>query len=206
MVSLSGVEAEGVGGRVEPVLVTDLKQWAYCPRIVFYRQTMPGAGKPTYKMEEGRSAQEMIEELEMRRTLREYGLEGARRRFGVWLEDDGVGLAGKLDLLLEGEREAAVVDFKLTAGDVAENHRLQLAGYAVLVEGALGLPVGRAFLYRIPDNRVFHVEVTGALRERVRRAVEAIRWMRNQQLCPEPTPVRGRCLECEYANYCGDVW
>ena len=23
---------------------------------------------------------------------------------------------------------------------------------------------------------------------------------------PEPTDVRKRCEECEYANYCGDVW
>jgi len=36
--------------------VTDLKQWAYCRRIVYYQQRMPGVGKPTYKMEEGKTA------------------------------------------------------------------------------------------------------------------------------------------------------
>ena len=25
-------------------------------------------------------------------------------------------------------------------------------------------------------------------------------------LLPEPTEQRKRCEECEYANYCGDVW
>ena len=190
----------------ELVLVTDLKQWAYCPRIVYYRCTMSGAARASYKMEEGKAAQEMIESLELRRTLREYGLEGARRQFGVWLKADEVGLTGKLDLLLEGEGVAGVVDFKLTSGEPAENHRLQLAGYALLVEAVLGLPVGECFFYRIPDGKVYRVVISEELRQKALRAVEAIREMAASQWCPEPTPVRGRCVECEYANYCGDVW
>ena len=27
--------------------VTELKQWAYCPRVVFYHRTMPTAGRMT---------------------------------------------------------------------------------------------------------------------------------------------------------------
>ena len=188
------------------VLVTDLKQCAYCPRIVYYRWVMGGGGKATYKMEEGKAAQEMIEGLELRRTLREYGLEGARRRFGVWLEDEKLGLAGKLDLLLEGEGSGAAVDFKLTSGEPGENHRLQLAGYALLAEAALGLTVGCGFIYRIPDGRVFRIAMTEELRERARAALAAIRGMAEGEWCPEATAVRGRCVECEYANYCADVW
>ena len=40
--------------------VTDLKQWAYCPRIVYFQQRMPGVGKQTYKMGEGKAAQEVL--------------------------------------------------------------------------------------------------------------------------------------------------
>ena len=167
---------------------------------------MTGAGRATYKMEEGLRAQELIESLEMRRTLREYGLEGAERQFGIWLNDERTGLAGKLDLLLKMEDTAAVVDFKLTSGEVGENHRMQLAGYAVLVESALGMKVPVTFLFRIPDNRVFPVPVTDELRGRVREAVTAIRRMRETEELPEATAVRTRCVECEYANYCGDVW
>lgn len=186
--------------------VTELRQWAYCPRVVYYHRIMPGAGRSTYKMEEGLRAQELIEGLEMRRTLREYGLGDAERQFGVWLSDEELGLSGKLDLLLRGERTAAVVDFKLTSGDVGENHRMQLAGYSVLVEKVLGLAAPTAFLFRIPDNKVFAVDVSGELRERAIGSVAAIRSMRESQELPEPTPVRARCTECEYANYCGDVW
>jgi CRISPR-associated exonuclease Cas4 len=188
------------------VLVTDLKQWAYCQRIVYYRQVMPGIGKPTFKMEEAGRAQELIESLELRRTIQKYGLENARRRFGVWLADEEVGLSGRVDLLLEGDNEACVVDFKLTAGEPGENHRMQLSGYALLVERALGLRVRRTFLYRIPDGRVFEVAMEAGWAERVKGAVAAIRRACDAQVLPERTVVGGRCVECEYQNYCGDVW
>ena len=186
--------------------ITDLKQWAYCPRVVYYHRVMPAVAHPTYKMKEGKAAQEMIETLEMRRTLREYGFESAHRRFGVWLENKELGLSGKIDLLLEGAEEIAVVDFKLTSGEPGQNHRIQLAGYSLLAESACGLPARQTFLYRIPDGRIFVERVTEELRRAVRAAITDIRRTGETQLCPEPTAVRGRCVECEFANYCADVW
>jgi CRISPR-associated exonuclease Cas4 len=186
--------------------VTELRQWAYCPRVVYYHLTMPGAGRSTYKMEEGLRAQDLIEGLEMRRTLREYGLAEAERQFGVWLSDPDLGLSGKLDLLLRGTGSAAVVDFKLTSGEVRENHRVQLAGYSVLVERVLGLRVSAAFIFRIPDNNVIAVPMTDELRARVFEGVDAIHKMKSSEELPAPTEVRSRCVECEYANFCGDIW
>jgi CRISPR-associated exonuclease Cas4 len=189
-----------------PIPVTDLKQWAYCARVVYYHRVLPGAGQATWKMREALAAQDMIERLEMRRGLREYGWEGAGRRFGLWLADEGLGLNGKLDLLLVREGEGAVVDFKLTSGEMGDNHRMQLSGYAVLVEAALGLRVDTAFMYRIPDDRVFAFAVTEGWKRRVSEAVRAIRELQETAWCPEATAVRARCAECEYVNYCGDVW
>lgn len=184
-----------------------MKQWAYCPRIVYYQHFFgSGSGKATFKMQEGKSAQELIEELEMRRTLAKYGMEGARRVFGLWLQDEELGLSGKLDLLLEGDGRGSVVEFKLTSGEVGENHRLQLGGYGLLVEAVRGVRVECGFVYRIPDGRVFPVEVDEGLRRKVRDAMGSMSAMIEEERQPAPTEVRGRCVECEYANYCGDVW
>jgi CRISPR-associated exonuclease Cas4 len=191
---------------VDLIPVTDLKQWAYCPRVVYYHRVMPAPQRPTYKMKEGLAAQDLIENRETRRTLREYDLDSASRRFGLWLDNKELGLAGKIDLLLEAKDEIAVVDFKLTSGEPGQNHRLQLAGYSLLAEAALGVPARRAFLYRIPDNRIFPEPVTEQLRRAVKTAVADIRRTGDTQFCPEPTEVRGRCVECEFANYCADVW
>jgi len=190
----------------ELITAGELKNWAYCRRVVFYRRHMREASRATFKMREGIAAQELVERLEMRRTLVEYGLTGWQRRFGLWLTAPRAGLSGKLDLILEGDGEAAPVDFKLTTGPVGENHRMQLAAYAVLIEEALGVTVKRAFLYRIPDDEVFVVEVGSREKAAVAAAVEAIRRMDEMEMLPEATEMVARCRECEYANYCGDVW
>ena len=59
--------------------VTELKQWAYCERIVYYHRVMPGIGQQTFKMREALAAQDLVEHLEMRGALQAYGLAGARR-------------------------------------------------------------------------------------------------------------------------------
>jgi CRISPR-associated exonuclease Cas4 len=174
--------------------------------VTDYHRVMPAVGKPTFKMKEAVAAQDLVESLEMRRGLEAYGLDGAQRRFNVWLSDEALGLSGKADLLLEAPGRVAVVDFKLTSGELGDNHRAQLAGYSMLAEAVLGVRAERAFVYRIPDNRIFAVEITAELRGEVLAAVDAIRKMCEVQWWPPPTPVRGRCVECEFANYCADVW
>jgi CRISPR-associated exonuclease Cas4 len=192
--------------RTELIPVTDLKQWAYCERIVYYHRVMPVYGQPTFKMKEALAAQDLIESLEMRRGLRAYGFEGAVRRFGVWLSNETLGLSAKTDLILQREDSLAVVDFKLTAGDPGENHRMQLAAYTMLAEAEYHVPSPLAFLYRIPDNRIFPIEINEVLRQAVTMAVKRIREMELSQGFPPPTSVHKRCAECEYVNYCADVW
>ena len=196
-----------------PVLLrmTDLKNWAYCRRVVYYHRLMPDAAPMTGKMRSGLKAQELMEKLELRRTLERYGFDGAatRRLYGSWLMSEALGLSGRVDLALlrEDTGEAAVVDYKLTSGEPGDNHRMQLHGYAMLVESAYpGVTVSRAFLYRIPDDRVFVIPIEEEWRERVREAVVGIGEMVREQALPEATEVRGRCEDCEFANYCGDVW
>jgi len=185
----------------------EIKNWFYCPRVVYYRRKMPEASKPTFKMQEAIRAQDLIERLEIRRTLKAYGLvDGYERRFDQWLSSEELGMTGRLDLLLQGPDEAIPVDFKLTAGEPGVNHRMQLGAYAVLVEAVLGLPCRRAYLYRIPDDRVFLIEGDSETKERVRLAATAMREMDELEELPEATELRSRCEDCEYANFCGDVW
>jgi CRISPR-associated exonuclease Cas4 len=121
--------------------VTDLKQYAYCPRIPFYQNVMGFVGKSTYKMQRGRESQAAIEGLERRRKLREYGLLQGRRHFGPWLYSKSLGLSGKLDLLIETDDACYPVDFKYTTGRPHHNHLLQLAGYSLLVSAEFSKPV-----------------------------------------------------------------
>ena len=191
-----------------PILlnVGDLKQWFYCPRVVFYHRFTPSAGVPTAKMKLALDAQAQIEALEARRSLKPYGLDEAQRIFNPWLSSDAVGLQGRPDLILEASNSIAVVDFKLTSGEVTDNLAAQLTAYSMIAEDIYKKPAPLGFIYRIPDSAVLPVEITPARRTSIQAASTAIFAMLEAEALPEPTPFRKRCEDCEYANFCGDIW
>ena len=198
--------------------VTDLKQYAYCPRIPFYQHVMGFDGKPTRKMARGREAQAAIEALEQRRTLREYGakrkrnsaqlheLSEGRRHFAPWLTSHELGLAGKLDLLIETDAACFPVDFKYTSCRPHRNHQLQLAGYALLVEEAFCKPVPAGFIFLTLNDEIVGIPMTPVLMSEARSALRELAMMIEHEQFPEPTPIRNRCTDCEYRNFCGDVF
>jgi CRISPR-associated exonuclease Cas4 len=186
--------------------VTDLKQWAYCPRIPYYHHVMPVDFTRTYKMERGRDVEAAVQAMEQRRGFRRYGLERGERRFGVWLYSATLRLAGKLDLLIVTEDAAYPVDFKDTDGGVRHNHRVQLAAYAMIVEEALALPVPMAFIYLVPSRQLVTVSVGGKEKDQVMRAIVEMRRVIDEEDIPHPTLVRARCTACEFRNYCADIW
>lgn len=63
--------------------VTDLKQYLYCPRVVFYRYCLPDVRPVTFKMQAGIAAQDRVTELEKRRSLRAYDVVAGTRHFHV---------------------------------------------------------------------------------------------------------------------------
>lgn len=185
--------------------VNDLKQYAYCPRIIFYQYVMPVDKAETYKMGRGRVAEAEVDELEKRRGLSRYGLDKGVRRFHVFVKSERLGLSGKLDLLIETPEALIPVDFKLTSGDVQPNHVLQLCGYALILEDSHAKPVERGFVYLIPQKDVREVVFTEATRKEAMDAVAAIRKMIEGEILPTPTVNQNRCEECEFRNYCNDV-
>lgn len=186
--------------------VTDLKQFAYCPRIPFYQHAMGFHGKATFKMEQGKTAQAAVESLEKRRRLREYGLSEGKRHFGVSLFSPSLGISGKLDLLIETESACFPVDFKYTTGRPHRNHQFQLAGYALLAAQHFKKPVPAGFIFITTDDVVFRFPMTEILLADARSVLATMQHSIEGEIFPEPTPVRARCADCEYRNFCGDVF
>jgi CRISPR-associated exonuclease Cas4 len=208
--------------------VTDLKQYAYCPRIVFYTYCLPLVRPTTGKMDEGRLAHEEARDRERRRTLRIYGLEDARRHFDVWVASDQLGLTGRIDLVLEVAPDSpgsAVapdlsgsaaapdssgiewipVDYKQTARRAGPHLRRQLAAYGIMLEETWGGVVRRGFIYSLLTRRAEEVLLTAALRREVRETVAAMREMVDRERMPDPPPSRKPCVNCEFRRFCNDV-
>lgn len=187
--------------------MSDVKQYAYCPRVVYYSHLLPQRARPTtLKMAAGLDEHERQAALEDRRTLRAYGLDLGRRHFDVALSSPRLGLSGRLDLVIETQAEVVPVDFKASEGSIGLNHKYQLSAYALLAEEAWRRPVRRGFVLLAPQKRAVEVRVTSNTRGWVHKALREIREMLQSERKPEPTRLRGRCRDCEFRRFCPEVW
>lgn len=185
--------------------VTDLKQFAYCPRIAYYSYCLPLVRPTTYKMDASVELHDKAASDEMRRSLRAYGLNEGERRFDVTLTSERLGLSGRIDMVIVlGQQEAIPVDYKLSRHSEARHFHQQLAAYAELIEENWQIAVQRGFLYLLPERRAEEVKLTSRMRAGLRGQVAAVQEVIRSQAMPEPTTARARCVNCEYRRFCND--
>lgn len=193
---------------MEPVLpvltVTDVKNYAYCPRVVYYHYFL--AHRPvTGKMKEGKLEHVHQQELEERRVLTWLGLPQAERQLSVPIQSAALGLSGLLDEAIVAPAEVVVLEFKDSSSGIQLNHQLQLAAYGLLAQEHWQRPCRRGLIYLVGVRQRREIALTAALGERVRECLAAMREMLEREEFPPPTPRRGRCVDCEYRRYCNDV-
>jgi CRISPR-associated exonuclease Cas4 len=189
--------------------VTDLKQYTYCPRVVFYTYCLPLLRPTTYKMEAGIAAHERAEKQERRRTLAAYGLEEGKRHFDVEVASQELGLRGRGDVASEvgegEEREWVPVDYKQTTRRTGQHIRRQLAAYGLMLEETWGGTARRGFVYSLVTRKTEEIALTERLRRDVRGVVGAMREMVEREAMPGPPRSRRPCVNCEFRRFCNDV-
>jgi len=186
--------------------VSDLKQFVYCPRIVFYNYVMPVEKITTFKMEHGKIAEDKIDKLESRRKLRKYGLSEGARQFHLQLYSKNLELSGKVDLLIKTTESYYPVDFKYTASQPYENHLYQILGYAIILEDVYNCSADKGFVYLIPKEDAVVFNLTDELKVKTKNMLDEIREMISLQQMPSPAKSKNKCLDCEYRNFCGDIF
>ena len=189
------------------LMVSDVRQHVYCPRIPFFRL---GARLPhryvTGAMQEGILEHQRTEAVEHRRSLRAYGLTDGERAFDVRVRSDRLALGGRLDMVIHRASEVIPVEFKNTRAALGLHHKYQLAAYALLIEEELGKPARRAFVYFIPLKRAQEVGITPAIRAYTKRVLNEIRANVALERMPGGTRMLERCRVCEFLPYCNDRW
>lgn len=193
----------------EPVFrVTDLKQWAYCPRILYFHYCLPDVRPTTYKMKAGIEAGQNEEDRSKRRSLRLYGIKEGRTAYDYRLSSTSLGLRGKVDMVIwsqDGEEtEVFPVDYKLSRR-MGKHFKLQVAAYGAMLEEHEDLPSPRGFLYSIPKREAFKVSFTSRLKREFQESLEAMHKMLATERMPSPTLQRKKCVNCEFRRYCNDT-
>jgi CRISPR-associated exonuclease Cas4 len=191
--------------------VSDLKQYFYCRRIIYYTYCMPLPRPVTHPMQVGAVEHEVISVLERRRSLKRYGL-GSRGedlrgeyKFHVQMQAESLGLTGVLDMLIITQEKAFPVEFKYTDQRINMNAKYQLVAYGMMAEEFLESTVDYGFICRIPQKSITTIPISSLLRQNVSSALDDIREMITRERMPDPTRQRGKCVECEFRRYCRDV-
>jgi CRISPR-associated exonuclease Cas4 len=187
--------------------VIDLKQYVYCPRVLYYHTVLPQVRPITYKMAEGICEHQRAEAKEKRRNLRTYGLTEGQRYFNVALYSPNLNLSGEVDMVIDTGHEVIPVDYK-NAQRERPHYRLQLMAYGRLLELADAKEpplVKRGFLYLIPQRRAVEIKFTPQLR---RKLADVLQWMQAiayKQQMPPPAARIAQCVDCEFRRFCNDV-
>lgn len=185
--------------------VTDIKQYIYCPRIIYFTYCQPVQKKNTFKIEFGSEMHDIVDVLEKRRTLKRYNLEDGEKIFKHKLYSERLGLSGKLDMLVKTKTQLVPIEMKYTMNKPGINHKYQLAAYMLLLEDIYKCGVRGGIIHTIPDKRSYYYKNTISIRNKVIEIINSIRELISNESFPEKPNGWKKCKDCEYKNYCGDV-
>lgn len=191
------------------ISVSDVKQYFYCPRIIYFAHVLHVEKGEDAKRVAGKEVHSEIERLEKRRKTvlftKQFGK--AEKRFKVYLKSKRLEMKGLLDCLLITNSDYIPLEYKFTrTGKYSfRNHKYQLAAYALLVEDEHNTTVKKGYIYYDLDKSLKEVAITPVIRSFVKKGVARIKSIIENEEIPEPTRMRGRCRDCEYLNICEGV-
>ena len=80
------------------VRISDLRQWTYCPRVIWWTQVCPVGRYVSFKMKKGQEKELRLQRLQKRRTLKSFGMKLGEVQTKVVLTSERLKLTGKLDM------------------------------------------------------------------------------------------------------------
>lgn len=195
--------SEDEGDLIPVVLV---KQYVFCPRIVYFSEVLGLRERETDLMREGEEMQQVEDSRDQRRKwLPGRGIETKSARHGKLYVSRELGLVGVVDVIAE-KGEVAVIERKAARRPrrVHRNHVYQLAAYALLVEEATGRPVRRGYVHYLKSNDVVEVTITEEAKRHVLWIVQQIRRIIWEERLP-PYVEKPACKSCGYRWICKQI-
>lgn len=185
------------------VPVNLIRQWCYCPRVVYYMElTNVSFHRPIW-VKQGEQFHQIEEKLWRRRNLSRFNLQNGKTYHNLMMRNNKLGFHGIVDMAIETDIAVHAVEFKISAGNKKRGDQLQLSAYAMLLEkyfskpSLVGFLVGKGKSLNIinidADKRRSVMEVSNKIRQMLRRGSK-----------PDSSATVAQCCVCEYVNFCND--
>lgn len=191
--------------RVARPIITaeDVRQFVYCPRIIYFRYVHRIRPQQTYKMQKGQELHEQevrIKDVEEEAHVSKY--------YNYYLIDPALGLSATLDYFESDGTEATPVDIKtghFYGEGISEHHLAQLLAQSFLLESQLNLLVRRVKVIYTQHEQIFTHEITITDRLKLLRLVDDIQEIIQEERIPRCTPHAAKCADCEFVPYCRGI-
>jgi len=185
------------------VPVNLIRQWCYCPRVVYYMELTDIAFHRPAWVKQGEDFHRLETKLWQRRNLSRFNLDKGQIHHNLNLRDGELALHGIVDMAIETDEAVYAVEFKLSATNKKRGDQLQLAGYAMLLEKHFSKPSPVGFL--VGKGKVLHtIDIDAGRRDAVKATADNIRRMLRRGMKPESSATVAQCCACEYVNLCND--
>lgn len=197
---MSQIETWTVSRQKQIFTAEDIRQYAYCKRIPYFKYVLKTRVYPTVKMNRG----SQIHEVECRAKRTEIK-ENVTRYYNFYLQSEFLGLSALIDYFQYDGQNIVPVDVK-TGKRASEKlqlgHYLQIVAQSLLVEVCFGVTVKYAIIKYTNTNEERKVEITTQAKLTVLRILTQMRKMVEEETMPPPTSNSGKCTDCEYWKVC----
>ncbi|MEM1548398.1 MAG: CRISPR-associated protein Cas4 [Thermoproteota archaeon] len=194
----------------EPELVaaTDIKQYHFCPRIIYFTRVLGVEERTTESEEEGREAHTEFHRKERRRTTLLGGktIKIEQKWTALRLKSEKLGLEGMVDMVVKTPEGYAIVEYKMTnmPKRIMPGHLYQAAAYAMLVEEVFKTIVRKLYVYYEKSGKFLEIPMTDTIRKHVVWTIGKIRNIIKEEKLP-PAKSSGKCKSCGYRWVCKEA-
>jgi len=174
----------------------DIRQYYYCPRIIYFRYVLRARVGETYKMSKGGMIHESINL-------------GKNVVHNVYLCCEDLSLVGIIDgIEYIDENTVDIIEIKAGRPNrrMRDSHKAQLAAQAMLVERTMNVRVRKIKVYNVTTREFSEVHIVDFHRGMVRHAIEDMTKIVLGEDIPDPTGDKGKCVDCEYRAYCDYIF
>ena len=188
------------------VKAVDVRQFVYCPRIIYFIYVMPVQKAATFKMTHGKNAEKTASRFTDKTFLKRFGIDATSWEYHKLIRSKRLGLTGRPDLLIKTPESVCPADFKFTEGGLRKNHICQITAYSLILEDIYDVSVDKGFVYMLSSRMISRVDIRPELKKDVLSMLDSIRSIICGEKMPDKPAKASKCRDCEYSSYCGDTF
>ena len=196
---MSTITTKSLHGQEMWVTAEDIRQYAYCPRKIYYRYVLRQKVQTTPKIERGKEIHR--ETCKNKKPERMGSIE---RYYNVYLRDENLRISGSADIIEWDGETGVLIDLK--TGRTKETgiwypDKIQLIALAMLAEEQLHIRIDKIGIWDYRKDSVTFEEIDDKYRLKVLEIIGKIRKIVAMEVFPKVKKGK-RCFACECYKLC----